>query len=121
MSAMSAMGSSMSIEHMVGASAAFLMFHLAAKYVKSTDMTPIFYAYAGDLMALMMSQLAAAYAAVCTINASIHTNSGFFYKWRGGSAIGDFMGIWELIAVLSFLLWSLVISVVGYVEAGLIW
>ena len=65
--------------------------------------------------------MAAAYAAVKTIDASVHTDKGFFYLWRGGSSTGDFMGLYELISVLMFLTWSLVISIVGYIEASLLW
>ena len=65
--------------------------------------------------------MAAAYAAVKTIDASVHTTSGFFYLWKGGSATGDFMGLYELLATLAFLSWSLVISIVGYIEAAMLW
>ena len=65
--------------------------------------------------------MAAAYAIVKTIDASVHTTKGFFYDFRGGSSIGDFMGVYELLAVLGFLTWGLLISIVGYVEAAFMW
>ena len=123
--AMSSVGSLMnissSLSSIVGLSASFLVFHLGAQYIKTDGLTPVFYAYAGDLIALVLSQLAAAYAAVKTIDASVHTTSGFFYLWRGGSSTGDFMGLYELLATLGFLTWSLIISIVGYVEASMLW
>merc|ERR1711990_142223 len=123
--AMSSVGSLMnissSLSSIVGLSASFLVFHLGAQYIKTDGLTPVFYAYAGDLIALVLSQLAAAYAAVKTIDASVHTTSGFFYLWRGGSSTGDFMGLYELLATLGFLTWSLIISILGYVEAALLW
>jgi hypothetical protein len=125
MSSVTAVGSLLnitsSLSSVVGIAASFLVFHLGAQYVKTDGLTPVFYAYSGDLIALVLSQLAAAYAAVKTIDASVHTTSGFFYTWRGGSSAGDFMGLYELLATLSFLTWSLVISIVGYVEAALLW
>jgi len=110
-----------SLSSVVGIAASFLVFHLGAQYIKTDGFTPVFYAYSGDIIALVLSQLAAAYAAVKTIDASVHTDSGFFYTWRGGSSIGDFMGLYELFATLSFLTWSLLISIVGYIEAALLW
>ena len=124
-SAVTSVGSLLSItsslSSVVGIAASFLVFHLGAQYIKTDGLTPVFYAYSGDLIALVLSQLAAAYAAVKTIDASVHTNTGFFYLMRGGSSMGDFMGLYELLATLAFLTWSLVISVVGYVEAAMLW
>merc|ERR1711967_208647 len=83
--------------------------------------TPQFLAYAGDLIALVSSQLAAAYAGVKSIEASVHFLTGFYYTYSGASNTGDLLGLWELLAVILFLTWSLAISVVGYVEGALLW
>merc|ERR1719240_468705 len=124
-STMASMGSMMnmsaSLSGIVGIAASFLMFHLGAKYVQTDGLTPIFYAYGGDLMALVMSQMAAAYAIVKTIDSSVHTTGRFFYQQRGFSSIGDYMGVYELLAVLGFLTWGLLISIIGYIEAALMW
>ncbi len=124
-SAVTSVGSLLSItsslSSVVGIAASFLVFHLGAQYIKTDGLTPVFYAYSGDIIALVLSQLDAAYAAVKTIDASVHTDSGFFYTWRGGSYFGDFIGLSELFATLSFLTWSLLISIVGYIEAALLW
>merc|ERR1711988_332965 len=86
-----------------------------------TQWTPQFLAYAGDLIALVASQLAAAYAGVKSIEASVHFLTGFYYTYSGKSANGDLLGLWELLAVVLFLTWSLGISVVGYIEGALLW
>lgn len=83
--------------------------------------TPQFLAYAGDLIALCASQLAAAYAGVKAIEAAVHFDKGFYYVYAGASDIGDLMGLWELLAVILFLTWSLGISVMGYVEGAMLW
>merc|ERR1712188_143610 len=83
--------------------------------------TPQFLAYAGDLIALVASQLAAAYAGVKSIEASVHFLTGFYYVYRGGSVTGDYLGLWELLSVILFLTWSLAISIVGYIEGALPW
>merc|ERR1711990_1319740 len=83
--------------------------------------TPQFLAYAGDLIALVASQLAAAYAGVKSIEAAVHFDKGFYYKYSGASEVGDYLGLWELLSVVLFLTWSLAISIVGYVEGALLW
>merc|ERR1712178_457879 len=83
--------------------------------------TPQFLAYAGDLIALVSSQLAAAYAGVKSIEASVHFLTGFYYQYSGASDTGDLLGLWELLAVVLFLTWALAISVVGYIEGALLW
>merc|ERR1712167_352893 len=83
--------------------------------------TPQFLAYAGDLIALVASQLAAAYAGVKSIEASVHFLTGFYYIYSGASQTGDYLGLWELLSVIPFLTWSLAISIVGYVEGTLLW
>merc|ERR1711898_56398 len=47
--------------------------------------------------------------------------TGFYYTYSGASNTGDLLGLWELLAVILFLTWSLAISVVGYVEGALLW
>jgi len=51
----SLMNLSSSLSSVVGISASFLIFHLGAQYVKTDGLTPVFYAYAGDLIALVLS------------------------------------------------------------------
>jgi len=85
------------------------------------EMSQVQYAYTGDIIALVLSQLAAAFAAVKAIDAAIQTTSGFYYSYRGGSSTGDLIGLYELLAVFSYLTWSLVISIVGYVASALLW
>merc|ERR1711898_26473 len=58
-----------------------------------TQWTPQFLAYAGDLIALVASQVAAAYAGVKSIEASVHFLTGFYYQYRGASQTGDYLGL----------------------------
>ena len=112
---------STSLTGVLGLAASFIIFHLGSSYINADALTPTFYAYAGTIVSMILTQLAAAYAIVQTIDASVHTTSGFFYLWRGGSFIGDYLGIFELISVLWFLTWAVAISVVGYIETNLLW
>merc|ERR1712070_1051594 len=55
------------------------------------------------------------------IEAAVHFDKGFYYTYAGASQTGDYLGLWELLAVILFLTWSLAISIVGYVEGALLW
>merc|ERR1711998_89628 len=123
MSWLTDLGVPASLSSVIGLGIATVIFRSASS---STDpalaqWTPQFLAYAGDLIALVASQLAAAYAGVKSIEASVHFLTGFYYTYSGYSANGDLLGLWELLAVILFLTWSLGISVVGYIEGALLW
>lgn len=77
--------------------------------------------YTGVVMCIILSQTAAGYAIVKAIDATMSTSLGFFYLYGHGSNTGDFISFYELIAVLSYITWGLVISIVGYVMAGIAW
>merc|ERR1712178_531328 len=123
MSWLTDLGVPASLSSVIGLGIATVLFKSASE---STDpamaqWTPQFLAYAGDLIALVSSQLAAAYAGVKSIEASVHFLTGFYFTYSGASNTGDLLGLWELLAVVLFLTWSLAISVVGYVEGALLW
>merc|ERR1712139_33417 len=113
---------SSSLTPVVGIAASFIVFNLGAQYVKTDALSPEFYAYAGDIVALLLSQLAAAYAAVKTIDAAYATGSYMYYwQYAHWSSIGNYLGLYELLAVLFFLTWTLGISVLRYVEGDMMW
>merc|ERR1719473_626665 len=123
MSWLTNLGVPASLSSVIGLGIATVIFRSASS---STDpalaqWTPQFLAYAGDLIALVASQLAAAYAGVKSIEASVHFLTGFYYQYSGASTTGDYLGLWELLSVILFLTWSLAISIVGYVEGALLW
>merc|ERR1712022_66266 len=123
MSWLTDLGVPASLSSVIGLGIATVIFRSASS---STDpalaqWTPQFLAYAGDLIALVASQLAAAYAGVKSIEASVHFLTGFYYQYSGASTTGDYLGLWELLSVILFLTWSLAISIVGYVEGALLW
>merc|ERR1719247_3823467 len=123
MSWLTDLGVPASLSSVIGLGIATVIFKSAssASDPAMAQWTPQFLAYAGDLIALVSSQLAAAYAGVKSIEASVHFLTGFYYTYSGASNTGDLLGLWELLAVILFLTWSLAISVVGYVEGALLW
>merc|ERR1712046_536878 len=123
MSFLESLGIPASLSSVIGLGIATVIFKSAssASDPAMAQWTPQFLAYAGDLIALVSSQLAAAYAGVKSIEASVHFLTGFYYTYSGASDTGDLLGLWELLAVVLFLTWSLGISIVGYVEGALLW
>merc|ERR1711934_909133 len=123
MSLLEGLGIPASLSSVIGLGIATVIFKSASSAADpaTAQWTPQFLAYAGDLIALVASQLAAAYAGVKSIEASVHFLTGFYYQYRGGSDTGDMLGLWELLSVVLFLTWSLAISIVGYVEGALLW
>merc|ERR1711934_81008 len=123
MSLLEGLGIPASLSSVIGLGIATVIFKSASSAADpaTAQWTPQFLAYAGDLIALVASQLAAAYAGVKSIEASVHFLTGFYYQYRGGSDTGDMLGLWELLSVVLFLTWSLGISIVGYVEGALLW
>ena len=91
--------------------------------------TPTYLAYAGELIALVSSQLAAAYATVHAIESAVIfltsgtvlSNNQFYFLYAGYSSTFDLWGLWELIVVFMFITWALGISITGYVEAAFLW
>jgi len=123
MSWLTSLGVPASLSSVIGLGIATVIFKSAssASDPAMAQWTPQFLAYAGDLIALVSSQLAAAYAGVKSIEASVHFLTGFYYQYSGASDTGDLLGLWELLAVVLFLTWALAISVVGYIEGALLW
>ena len=123
MSWLSGLGLPAGLTSVVGLSIAMYIFKNASSSMDPAmaQWTPQFLAYAGDLIALVASQLAAAYAGTKSIQAAVNLDKGFYFTYSGASTVGDYLGLWELLAVMLFLTWSLAISVVGYVEGALLW
>merc|ERR1719240_286082 len=123
MSFLSGLGLPTSLTSVIGLAVGMYIFKTTSSSMDPAmaQWTPQFLAYAGDLIALVASQLAAAYAGVKSIEAAVSFASGFYHQYSGASTTGDYLGLWELLSVILFLTWSLAISIVGYVEGALLW
>merc|ERR1712054_104472 len=123
MSFLSGLGLPSSLTSVIGLAVGMYIFKTASSSMDPAmaQWTPQFLAYAGDLIALVASQLAAAYAGVKAIEAAVHFDKGFYYVYAGASSTGNLLGLWELLSVILFLTWSLGISILGYVEGALLW
>jgi len=123
MSFLSDLGLPTSLTSVIGLAVGMYIFKTASSSMDPAmaQWTPQFLAYAGDLIALVASQLAAAYAGVKAIEAAVKFDKAFYYNYAGYSTTGNLLGLWELLAVVLFLTWSLGISIAGYVEGALLW
>merc|ERR1719313_3967 len=123
MSFLSGLGLPTSLTSVIGLAVGMYIFKTTSSSMDPAmaQWTPQFLAYAGDLIALVASQLAAAYAGVKAIEASVRFDKAFYYNYAGYSSTGNLLGLWELLAVVLFLTWSLGISIAGYFEGALLW
>merc|ERR1719240_827470 len=123
MSFLSGLGLPTSLTSVIGFAVGMYIFKTTSSSMDPAmaQWTPQFLAYAGDLIALVASQLAAAYAGVKAIEAAVRFDKAFYYTYAGYSSTGNLLGLWELLAVVLFLTWSLGISIAGYVEGALLW
>merc|ERR1719313_319374 len=123
MSFLSGLGLPTSLTSVIGLAVGMYIFKTTSSSMDPAmaQWTPQFLAYAGDLIALVASQLAAAYAGVKAIEAAVRFDKAFYYNYAGYSSTGNLLGLWELLAVVLFLTWSLGISIAGYVEGALLW
>merc|ERR1719240_2555438 len=123
MSFLSGLGLPTSLTSVIGLAVGMYIFKTTSSSMDPAmaQWTPQFLAYAGDLIALVASQLAAAYAGVKAIEAAVRFDKAFYYTYAGYSSTGNLLGLWELLAVGLFLTWSLGISLAGYVEGALLW
>ena len=79
---------------------------------------PEFIVFAAALIMLFTSLVTAAYVALCTVDASVSFSTGFAHIYRNSTTLGNLLGLWELIFVLAFLTWSLVVTYMSFEHAS---
>lgn len=96
---------------------------LIGNYMASGTVLPIYFAYGGLMMVVVMSMLGSAYAIVKIVDAAVkNTVAGtYYYTYHSDNQLGNFMGMWELLNVLVFLTWSMIIMILGMVIGGQMW
>lgn len=73
--------------------------------------------YTGSLVGLTMCLCSAAYVVVKTVDAAYDT-LGYAFVYRGASITGNNLGLYELLAILLFITWALVLVIVSLVGAS---
>ena len=78
---------------------------------------PSFLVYAGTIIALIVELCTAAYLAVKTVDATVSFNNGFAFNYRITTWFGNLLGLWECMAYLMFMGWSMVVIVAAFYMA----
>lgn len=96
---------------------------LIGNYMTSGTVLPIYFAYGGLMMVVVMSMLGSAYAIVKIVDAAVKNSvsGSYYYTYHSDNQLGNFMGMWELLNVLVFLTWSMIIMILGMVIGAQMW
>jgi len=71
-------------------------------------------------MAMVMCFVSAAFVTVKTVNAGV-SFAGYAYVYRNGSQVGNLVGLYEVIPIVAYNLWSLALTVTAIVAGALMW
>lgn len=86
-------------------------------------MLPVWLAYGGLMMVMVMSMLSTAYAIVKIVDATNKWTgvSSFYYGYHSRSDLGNYIGAFELVNVLTFLTWTLLGLILGMYVGFTLW
>lgn len=96
----------------------WLLIYMASGLEKIEENTGLYWAYGGILIQFALTQMAAMYVGVGTTNTIMSRAGGsaFYYSYRGGSEIGDFLGLYGMLSSFLFYIWAVAVSLMGYYE-----
>ena len=91
------------------------MIGLIGNYMVNGDILPLYFAYGGLVMEVVMSMLASAYAITKIVDAAVKNSvsGSYYYTYRSDNTLGNYMNMWELLNVIIFLTWSMLIMILG--------
>jgi len=91
--------------------------------VNGAVVLPMYFAYGGLLMDVVMSMLASAYAITKIVDAAVKNDvaGSYYYTYRSDNQLGNYMGMWELLNVIVFLTWSMLIMILGFYIGSELW
>ena len=94
---------------------------IAILYWDDALYAPIYYTYYGIIFAMIVSFASAAFVAVKTVIAAIHTTRGFYFIYANYSSVANNMFLYEALVVLAFLFWSFLVILFAFLSGGHIW
>lgn len=77
--------------------------------------------YTVTLMSLTMCLATAAYVVVSTVQAGVNFMKGFYYNYAVSSQYGNLLYAFEVAVIIAWELWALVITIMSFVGADLVW
>jgi len=72
---------------------------------------PIYWIYFSDAMAFIVETAVAAWVVYKAVDATIHTNIGFYFQYADWSDISKNLGLFDIIAFLLFPLWAIFVII----------
>jgi hypothetical protein len=81
----------------------------------------VYWVYWGVVTMLLMSYCSAAYVVVMTVESAISHTKGYYSIYSGHSTIGNYMGLFELLVVIAYLLWSFFTVILATIAGHHLW
>ena len=104
------------------AGSTFVLFNLAVQYFRAgSSLPPVFYAYLGNFLVATTAELAAAYALIHIMEATVPTTSNYYPTYGGQTTLGDYLGAWQLVLFLVYGGGAAALSVAGNYLAVIMW
>ena len=96
----------------------WIIIYMGAGLEKIIEKTGLYWAWGGVLFQFALTQMAAMYVGIGAVNTIMSRTGGssFYHQYRGGSEIGDFIGLYGALASFLYFIWAIVASLVGYYE-----
>lgn len=94
----------------------WLLIYMGAGLEKVEEKTGLYWAWGGVLVQAALTQMAAMYVGIGVTNTIMSRAGGssFYYQYRGGSEIGDYLGLYGMIASFLFYAWCIIASLAGF-------
>jgi len=94
----------------------WLLIYMGSGLEKIEEKTGLYWAWGGVLIQAALTQTAAMYLGVGATNTIMSRAGGsaFYYQYRGGSVIGDYMGLYGMLTAFLFYIWAIVDSLLGF-------
>jgi len=96
----------------------WLLIYMGSDLEKIEENTGLYWSWGGVLLQFVMTCTAAMYVGVKTTNTIMSRTGGssFFYQYRGGSVIGDYIKLYGVVAAAMFYAWSVIAALAGFWE-----
>jgi len=94
----------------------WIIIYMGAGLEKIEEKTGLYWAWGGVLFQFALTQMAAMYVGIGVTNTIMSRAGGssFYYQYRGGSVIGDYLGLYGMLTSFLFYGWAIIASLAGF-------
>lgn len=82
---------------------------------------PKYLVYFGDLFSLVMCFVGAAYVVVKSVEAGVSFGEGFYSIYGAKTIFSQLLGLYEVMVIVLWQIWSLVVTLLGIGSAAYVW